>query len=86
MGSQLDPLPLSRVGSQEGASKSQLPQLDFVKPLSGFHPVTWERVTNLLLDGSKVPMKQLRTHKMNFKQTQNEAKLKPKPYSKKQEK
>jgi len=21
------------------------PQLDFVKPLSGFHPVTWERVT-----------------------------------------
>jgi hypothetical protein len=22
------------------------PQLDFVKPSSGFHPVTWERVTN----------------------------------------
>jgi hypothetical protein len=21
------------------------PQLDFVKPSSGFHPVTWERVT-----------------------------------------
>jgi hypothetical protein len=44
MGSQLDPLPLSRVGSRERASKSQLPQLDFVKPSSGFHPVTWERV------------------------------------------
>ncbi len=22
------------------------PQLDFVEPSSGFHPVTWERVTN----------------------------------------
>jgi hypothetical protein len=22
------------------------PQLDFVKPSSGFHPVTWKRVTN----------------------------------------
>jgi hypothetical protein len=22
------------------------PQLDFVKPSSGFHPVIWERVTN----------------------------------------
>jgi hypothetical protein len=22
------------------------PQLDFVKPSSGFHPVTWERVIN----------------------------------------
>ncbi len=45
MGSQLDPLPLSRVGSRERATKSQFPQLDFVKPSSGFHPVTWERVT-----------------------------------------
>ncbi len=44
MGSQLDPLPLSKVGSRERASKSQLPQLDFVKPPSWFHPVTWERV------------------------------------------
>jgi hypothetical protein len=24
------------------------PQLDFVKPSSGFHPVTWERVTSYL--------------------------------------
>jgi len=24
------------------------PQLDFVKPSSGFHPVTWERVTAAL--------------------------------------
>jgi hypothetical protein len=46
MGSQLDPLPLSRVESRERASKSQLSQLDFVEPSSGFHPVTWERVTN----------------------------------------
>jgi len=38
MGSQFDPLPLSRVGSQERATKSQIPQLDFVKPSSGFHP------------------------------------------------
>ncbi len=44
MGSQLDPLPLFRVGSQERATKSQFPQLDFGKPSSGFHPVTWERV------------------------------------------
>jgi len=44
MGSQLDPLPLSRVGSRERATKFQLPQLDFVKPSSWFHPVTWERV------------------------------------------
>jgi hypothetical protein len=44
MGSQLDSLPLSRVGSWERATKSQFPQLDFVKPSSGFHPVTWERV------------------------------------------
>jgi len=44
MGSQLDPLPLSRVGSRERATKSQIPQLDFVKPSSWFHPVTWERV------------------------------------------
>jgi hypothetical protein len=46
MGSQLDPLPLFRVGSRERAAKSQFPQLDFGKPLSGFHPVTWERVIN----------------------------------------
>jgi hypothetical protein len=45
MGSQLDPLPLSRVGSQERASKFQFPQLDFVRPSSGFHPVTWECVS-----------------------------------------
>jgi tetratricopeptide (TPR) repeat protein len=24
------------------------PQLDFVKPSSGFHPVTWERVTDVI--------------------------------------
>jgi hypothetical protein len=47
MGSQLDPLPLSRVGSRERASKFQLSQLDFVKPSSGFHPVTWERVIHI---------------------------------------
>jgi hypothetical protein len=44
MGSQLDPLPLSKVGSRERASKFQLPQLDFVKPSSWFHFVTWECV------------------------------------------
>jgi hypothetical protein len=38
LGSQLDPLPLSRVGSRERATKSQIPQLDFVKPSSGFLP------------------------------------------------
>jgi hypothetical protein len=25
------------------------PQLDFVKPSSGFHPVTWERITTYLI-------------------------------------
>ncbi len=44
MGSQLDPLPFFRVESRERATKSQFLQLDFVKPSSGFHPVTWERV------------------------------------------
>jgi hypothetical protein len=44
MGSQFDPLPLSRVGSRERAPSLNFPQLDFVKPSSGFHPVTWERV------------------------------------------
>jgi len=44
MGSQLDPLSLFRVGSRERAAKSQFPQLDFVKPSSGFHPVTWDRI------------------------------------------
>jgi hypothetical protein len=48
LGSQLDPLPLSRVGSREHATKSQLPQLDFVKPSSWFHPVTWERVNEYM--------------------------------------
>ncbi len=38
------PSTLFRVGSRERATKSQFPQLDFVKPLSGFHPVTWECV------------------------------------------
>jgi hypothetical protein len=37
-------------------------QLDFVEPSSGFHPVTWERVTTLLslkhmrVDGSRGPL------------------------------
>jgi len=44
LGSQLDPLPLFRVGSRERATMSQFPQLDFVKLSSGFHPVTWEHV------------------------------------------
>jgi hypothetical protein len=26
------------------------PQLDFVKPSSGFHPVTWERVSHQLTE------------------------------------
>ncbi len=26
------------------------PQLDFVKPSSGFHPVTWERITLHILN------------------------------------
>jgi hypothetical protein len=26
------------------------PQLDFMRPLSGFHPVTWERVTKNAID------------------------------------
>ncbi len=51
MGSQLDPLPRFRVGSRECASKSQFPQLDFVKPSSGFHPVTWERVMQRVGEG-----------------------------------
>jgi hypothetical protein len=38
MGSQLDLLPLFRVGSRERAVKSQFPQLNFVKPSSGFRP------------------------------------------------
>jgi len=40
LGSQLDPLPLFRVESQERAVKSQFSQLDFVKPSSGFRLVT----------------------------------------------
>jgi hypothetical protein len=43
-GSQLDPLPLSRIGSRERATKFNFPQFDFVKPSSGFHLVTWEHV------------------------------------------
>ncbi len=30
------------------------PQLDFVKPSSGFHPVTWERVKHLQHENMKV--------------------------------
>jgi hypothetical protein len=37
---------------------------------------------NLILDGSKDLMKQLKAHEMNFKQTQDEAKLSPKPIPK----
>jgi hypothetical protein len=38
MGSQLDPLPLSRVGSRERLSESLFPQLHFGEPSSGFTP------------------------------------------------
>jgi hypothetical protein len=34
---------------------------------------------NLILDGSKVPMKQTWAHEMKLKQPQNGAKLNPKP-------
>jgi hypothetical protein len=45
LGSQLDPLPLSRVGSRERATKSQFRNLTLWNPQVGFTPVTWERVT-----------------------------------------
>ncbi len=38
MGSQLNPLPLSRVGSRERPSESLFPQLHFGEPSSGFTP------------------------------------------------
>jgi hypothetical protein len=38
MGSQLDPVPLSRVGSQERALGPNFPQLDIGEPSSGFTP------------------------------------------------
>jgi predicted RNA-binding protein with PUA-like domain len=50
LGSQLDPLPLSRVGSQSVPPSLNFPQLDFVKPSSGFHLVTWECVTNNVVE------------------------------------
>jgi hypothetical protein len=31
------------------------PQLDFVKPSSGFHPVTWERVIVNVIEMIKFP-------------------------------
>jgi hypothetical protein len=38
MGSQLDPLPLSKVGSRERPSESLFPQLHFGEPSNGFTP------------------------------------------------
>jgi hypothetical protein len=38
MGSQLDPLPLSRVGSRERLPSPNFPQLHFGEPSSGFTP------------------------------------------------
>jgi hypothetical protein len=48
MGSQVDPLPLSRVGSRECLPSPNFPQLHFGEPSNGFHPVTWERVRSSL--------------------------------------
>jgi len=42
MGSQLDPLPVLELEAKSVPPSLNFPQLDFVKPSSGFHPVTWE--------------------------------------------